>query len=164
MKRRNDNAARKALFAASAAKDLNEKRERWLNPPEWIEQVAAKVDTADKFDDVPAARPLIRQSAIMAAAAKDSRLKKRTLTNLYNERPAWLKLAHETLDRAVLAAYAAVDPEGKWSEDWAGVWVDTGAGQKLPEGYPLIAKRARVDQVVLGNLLRMNQERAARST
>jgi hypothetical protein len=32
-------------------------------------------------------RPLIRQSAIMAAA-KDSRLKKRTLTNLYNERPA----------------------------------------------------------------------------
>ncbi len=52
-----------------------------------------------------AARPLVRQSAIMAAAAKDPKLKKRTLTNLYNERPAWLQMAHEKLDAAVLDAY-----------------------------------------------------------
>jgi hypothetical protein len=32
-------------------------------------------------------------------------LKKRTLTSLYNEQPAWLQLAHEKLDAAVLAAY-----------------------------------------------------------
>jgi hypothetical protein len=32
-------------------------------------------------------------------------LKKRTLTNLYNERPAWLDLAHQKLDAAVFAAY-----------------------------------------------------------
>lgn len=32
-------------------------------------------------------------------------LKKRTLTNLYNERPAWLDLAHRRLDSAVFAAY-----------------------------------------------------------
>jgi hypothetical protein len=32
-------------------------------------------------------------------------LKKRTLTNLYNERPAWLELAHQRLDAAVFAAY-----------------------------------------------------------
>ena len=32
-------------------------------------------------------------------------LKKRTLTNLYNERPAWLDNAHRDLDRAVAAAY-----------------------------------------------------------
>jgi hypothetical protein len=31
-------------------------------------------------------------------------LEKRTLTNLYNERPTWLVLAHETLDAAVFAA------------------------------------------------------------
>ena len=137
------------------------KRERWLNPPEWIEPLAAKIDAADRFEDVPeAARPLIRQSAIMAAAAKDERLKKRTLTNLYNERPTWLKLSHETLDRAVLAAYAAVDPEGNWSEDWAAVWVDSGAGQKLAAAHPLGAERGRVDQLVLANLLRLNQERA----
>ena len=32
-------------------------------------------------------------------------LKKRTLTNLYNERPTWLDLAHRKLDEAVFAAY-----------------------------------------------------------
>ena len=32
-------------------------------------------------------------------------LKKRTLTNLYNERPTWLDLAHQKLDEAVFAAY-----------------------------------------------------------
>jgi len=55
---------------------------------------------------VPAdARPLIRRSAIMALAAKDSRLKNRTLTKLYNERPQWLRLAPERrrVDQLVLA-------------------------------------------------------------
>jgi type II restriction/modification system DNA methylase subunit YeeA len=32
-------------------------------------------------------------------------LKKRTLTNLYNERPAWLANVHRDLDAAVAAAY-----------------------------------------------------------
>jgi protein tyrosine/serine phosphatase len=37
-------------------------------------------------------------------------LKKRTLTNLYNERPAWLANAHAKLDATVAAAYGfAVD-------------------------------------------------------
>jgi len=35
----------------------------------------------------------------------DKQLKKRTLTNLYNERPTWLEVAHRRLDEAVLAAY-----------------------------------------------------------
>src|SRR5207244_12390245 len=127
-------------------KELSWRLERWLTPPEWIEPIAQAIDAADKFADVPAeARPLIRQSAIMAAAAKDSRLKKRTLTNLYNERPTWLKLAHEQLDRAVLAAYAATDPAGGWDEAWADVWVDTGAGQPLPAEHPLSTTRAEVD-------------------
>ena len=33
-------------------------------------------------------------------------LEKRTLTNLYNERPTWLANAHATLDAAVFGAYA----------------------------------------------------------
>ena len=37
-------------------------------------------------------------------------LAKRTLTNLYNERPTWLDLAHRKLDEAVFAAYG-------WSPD-----------------------------------------------
>jgi hypothetical protein len=32
-------------------------------------------------------------------------LKKRTLTNLYNQRPTWLDRAHQKLDTAVFAAY-----------------------------------------------------------
>ncbi len=32
-------------------------------------------------------------------------LKKRTLTNLYNQRPMWLEIAHRKLDEAVFAAY-----------------------------------------------------------
>jgi hypothetical protein len=60
---------------AATAKALNEQRERWLNPPEWLEPLAASVDAADDFADVPAAaRPLLRQAAIMAEAAKDARL------------------------------------------------------------------------------------------
>ena len=35
--------------------------------------------------------------------------KKRTLTNLYNARPAWLDLAHKSLDQAVAAAYGWTD-------------------------------------------------------
>ncbi len=96
----------------------------------------------------------------MAEAAKSPNLKKRTLTNLYNERPTWLKLAHEKLDRAVLAAYAATDPEGKWSEDWSTLYTDTGAGQPLPPDNPLATPRAQTDQHILTNLLRLNHQRA----
>jgi hypothetical protein len=102
---------------------------------------------------------LLGQPTIRALNAKDARLKKRTLTNLYNERPTWLKLAHEKLDRAVLAAYAAADPDGVWSEDWAEVWTDSGAGQPLPAGHGLTGKRRETDQAVLANLLRLNQSR-----
>jgi hypothetical protein len=44
--------------------------------------------------------------------ASEAQLKKRTLTNLYNERPTWLDLAHKKLDDAVLDAYT-------WSHDLA---------------------------------------------
>jgi hypothetical protein len=36
-------------------------------------------------------------------------LAKRTLTNLYNQRPTWLALAHQTLDSAVFASYGWPD-------------------------------------------------------
>jgi type II restriction/modification system DNA methylase subunit YeeA len=37
--------------------------------------------------------------------ATEPELKRRTLTNLYNQRPTWLDMAHRKLDEAVLAAY-----------------------------------------------------------
>jgi hypothetical protein len=38
-------------------------------------------------------------------AACEAKLKDRTLTKLYNARPAWLANCHEKLDAAVAAAY-----------------------------------------------------------
>ncbi len=106
----------------------------------------------------PSPPPRRRHSAIVAAA-KDPRLKKRALTNLYNERPTWLKVAHLELDKAVLAAYAVT--AGDWAKDWAEVWFDTGAGQPLPANFPLISKRAEVDRKVPENLLRLNLSRSS---
>ena len=47
----------------------------------------------------------LRDNWLNPAGASEADLKKRTLTNLYNARPAWLANAHAALDRAVLAAY-----------------------------------------------------------
>jgi hypothetical protein len=54
-----------------------------------------------------AARELdrLRNGWLNPAGLTDDQLAKRTLTNLYNARPAWLAQAHERLDAAVLAAY-----------------------------------------------------------
>jgi hypothetical protein len=54
-----------------------------------------------------AARELVekRDNWLNPPGLPEKELKKRTLTNLYNERPTWLALAHEKLDRAVLDAY-----------------------------------------------------------
>ncbi len=60
-------------------------------------------------------------------------LKKRTLTNLYNARPAWLDNAHKALDAAVAVAYG---------------WGDYG-----PE---------MADEEILWRLLALNLARAAR--
>ena len=42
---------------------------------------------------------------IFARDGFEVQLAQRTLTKLYNERPAWLAQAHEALDVAVAAAY-----------------------------------------------------------
>ena len=66
------------------------------------------------FETFPFPEPDEEQRAAIAEAAKtlnelrEQRLKgdsKATLTNLYNQRPAWLANAHATLDAAVAAAY-----------------------------------------------------------
>jgi len=49
---------------------------------------------------------MVRYPRLVAKDADSAaKLKKRTLTNLYNERPAWLANAHKRLDEAVFAAY-----------------------------------------------------------
>jgi hypothetical protein len=54
-----------------------------------------------------AARELVekRDAWLNPPGATEAQLKERTLTNLYNQRPAWLEMAHRKLDAAVLDAY-----------------------------------------------------------
>nr|MBA2570121.1 hypothetical protein [Chloroflexota bacterium] len=47
----------------------------------------------------------LREGWLNPADAPDEELERRTLTNLYNEMPAWLRDAHRHLDDAVLDAY-----------------------------------------------------------
>ena len=54
-----------------------------------------------------AAKELVekRDAWLNPSDATEAQLKKRTLTNLYNQRPTWLDLAHRKLDAAVFDAY-----------------------------------------------------------
>jgi hypothetical protein len=47
-----------------------------------------------------------RDHRLNTEGASEADLKKKTLTDLYNQRPTWLDLAHKRLDEAVLDAYA----------------------------------------------------------
>ena len=82
----------RAAAISDAAKRLVELRDRWLNPPEWVEWVDEPVPGYPT-------RPVPRDEATATA------LKKRTLTNLYNARPQWLADLHAVLDAAVATAY-----------------------------------------------------------
>ena len=82
----------RAVAIAEAARRLVELRDRWLNPPEWVEWVDEPVPGYPK-------RPVARN------AEAEKALRARTLTNLYNTRPQWLADAHAALDAAVAAAY-----------------------------------------------------------
>ena len=82
----------RAAAIADAARRLVELRDRWLNPPEWVEWIDEPVPGYPK-------RP------VPTADADLQQLKRRTLTNLYNQRPQWLANAHTTLDTAVATAY-----------------------------------------------------------
>ncbi len=87
----------RAIRIAEAAKQLDEFRRAWLNP-------------ADLVRIEPEVVPGYPERVLAKDAHAAAILAKRTLTNLYNERPQWLADAHDALDRAVAAAYG-------WPED-----------------------------------------------
>ncbi|HRH13846.1 MAG TPA: class I SAM-dependent DNA methyltransferase [Azonexus sp.] len=91
---------------AAAARRLNELREAWLNPPEWVDWVITPEEEQAGFPKRPVAKP-----------GHEADLKKRTLTNLYNARPAWLDFAHKALDQAVAAAYGWADYTPEMPDD-----------------------------------------------
>jgi len=88
---------RRAKAIADEAKRLNELRENWLNPADLVQRIA---EVAPGYPD--RLLPIDEKAGAV--------LKKRTLTNLYNERPTWLANAHRDLNVAVAAAYG-------WSAD-----------------------------------------------
>ena len=98
---------------AAAARELDQLRNRWLNPSEWThEEILEFPGSADgpwrRYVTNPDARGIgtVRYPRLVAKDAETAKqLAKRTLTNLYNERPTWLDLAHRQLDDAVFAAY-----------------------------------------------------------
>jgi hypothetical protein len=125
---------------AAAAKELNDLRERWLNPPEWtctrvLEFPGSACGPWARYVDPATVDPqtgvgTVRYPRLEPRNAEcAAKLKKRTLTNLYNERPAWLDLAHKRLDAAVAAGYG-------WPADLS-------------------------DEQILEHLLALNLERAA---
>lgn len=82
----------RAVAIGEAAKRLNELRENWLNP-------------ADLVRREPEVVPGLPDRLVPVDDAAAEVLRTRTLTNLYNQRPAWLDHAHQALDAAVAAAY-----------------------------------------------------------
>lgn len=111
----------RGVAIADAAKILNERRENWLNPPDLVRRV-------------PEVVPGYPDRILPVSPEAEAALRKRTLTNLYNARPAWLDLAHRALDEAVAEAYG-------WGND-------SRAG-------------LLTDDEILARLFRLNQERWA---
>ena len=95
----------KAKDIATAAQNLIKLRDHYLNPPEWMDWHITPEEQIAGFPQRPVAK-----------VGHESDLKKRTLTNLYNQRPAWLSLAHENLDKAVAAAYGWSDYTPQWKD------------------------------------------------
>ncbi len=109
-----------AQAIAAAAVRLNELRESWLNP----------IDLAIR---VPEVVPDFPDRILPVDDAAAGELSKRTLTNLYNARPAWLANAHRALDEAVAEAYG-------WGDDWR--------------------RGVLTDDEILRRLFQLNQERS----
>jgi hypothetical protein len=99
---RTDGGVRGAAEAiARAAKRLNDLREAWLNPPEWTLRAPEVIPLGLTVSPYP--------DRIIPKDGHEKELAERTLTKLYNRRPAWLDAAHKELDTAVASAYGWAD-------------------------------------------------------
>ena len=94
---------------ARAAHRLVTLRDAWLNPPEWTNRVPEVVPLGMATSPYP--------DRIVAKPGFEKELAQRTLTKLYNQRPAWLAQAHATLDAAVAAAYGWADYSAAMPDD-----------------------------------------------
>ena len=116
----------RAAAIADAAQRLVELRDRWLNPPEWVEWLDEPVPGYPT-------RPVPRDAAAATA------LKTRTLTSLYNARPTWLADAHAVLDAAVATAYGW--PVDISDDDALGRTAGAQLGKSKPSSHPACFSR-----------------------
>lgn len=96
--------ARNAVRVAVSARALDHARSAWLNPPEWTASMDGTPgkNMPERFKPLPGFEDKVTQ---------------RTLTNLYNERPAWLTELHLSLDASVAAAYGWSDYTPEMTDD-----------------------------------------------
>lgn len=90
-----------AIAIAVAAKKLNDLRLAWLSPSEWTDRLPEVVPVGMECSPYP--------DRIVPKLGHEKELEDRTLTKLYNQRPAWLDAAHKALDVAVAASYGWTD-------------------------------------------------------
>ncbi|ANL38324.1 class I SAM-dependent DNA methyltransferase [Rhizobium phaseoli] len=85
-------ASEAAQRIGEAARTIDQLRQNWLNP-------------ADLITTVPEVSPIYPDRIIARHEGAEAKLRERTLTKLYNDRPKWLDNAHRDLNAAVAAAY-----------------------------------------------------------
>lgn len=102
-------ARKHAIVIAEAAKALNELRENWLNPPDWIVRIPEVAPLGMGKSPYP--------DRILPKNGLEGKLAERTLTKLYNDPPAWLIDAHQQLDEAVARAYGWTDYEQAMTDE-----------------------------------------------
>lgn len=98
---------------AAAAAELDRLRRGWLYPNDWVREEIVEFPASvggpwsnyvEATDNGGIGTAQYRRLVPLDAECARE-LAKRTLTNLYNQRPTWLKNAHRQLDDAVFAAY-----------------------------------------------------------
>jgi hypothetical protein len=91
-----------AIFNVSkVAREFHALRERWQNPPEWVDQFNER--------DLPPRHT--------AKVGHENDVKKLTLTHLYNEKPHWLESIQRELDMAVALSYGWSDYTADMPQD-----------------------------------------------
>jgi type II restriction/modification system DNA methylase subunit YeeA len=102
-------SARTVEAIAEAAHKLTTLRDNWLNPPDWTQRLPEVVPLGMSTSPYP--------DRIVPKPGHEKELSERTLTKLYNARPAWLSAAHAALDAAVATAYGWTDYTAEMADE-----------------------------------------------
>ena len=93
----------------AAAIEFNRQRDSWRNPPEWTDRVGEVVPVGMATSPYP--------DLVLPKAGFEQRLKMRTLTDLYNDDPAWFRQLRKRLDISVARAFGWDDYTAEMSDD-----------------------------------------------